>query len=630
MKNKVKIACAAVLTGTMVMGTGMPGLSVFNQNIPGVVYSVKAAESAEQEADETDRSGNVYVEASADGTARKLTVTEGLEGSTAAEEVPVSVKIRYYLDGKEMSPEEMAGVSGKVTIRFEYENLTKERVEVEGKQIEVQVPFLVISAIFLPTDSFSNIEVSDGKVISADEQNIVAGIAFPGLADSLRLQDYEPTEEISIPDAVEVTADVTDFELELTATIVTPCGLSEMDMKDLDDIEELTDAMDELTDASAQLTDGIGELYDGMCAFQSYLSAYASGVEQVNEGAKALADGLAVMDNSKDGLLEGAEALQAGLESLQAALDQISLPSGGGDEMQKAAEAAVLLKQDVESLAEITGVLLEQFEAAASELDGIDLDDLGGTIDAEATRQAREQAKAEAQTVLESVLGQISDEELPPEMKEQIENAVESSSFEGVRVSGAASGVQQQIDDAEEKLQSAVQAVDTDTLAAIIKDMQTQAEILCAYGEQAASFGPQLAGLNTALAELKNGVGALADGSSQLTQGIAALNQGIGEVSQGASALSGGVTELASAGGQLGDGFSILTAGTSALWDGMKTFDREGIQELSKLAGEDLTGVVTRFKALKEAEKCYNQKAGIEERGIESIKFIIETEEITD
>lgn len=617
--------CAAVLSGALILSAGMPVPAVLNRTMPGMADSVTAAEPEE----DADLSGNVYVEADADGTVRKITASEGLEDNEKAAELPVSVNVSYYLNGEKMNPEQMAGASGEVKIRFDYENLTSEQVEIDGKNVEVQVPFMVISAAILPTDVFSNVEVSNGKIIAGDEQNIAAGIAFPGMAESLKLRDYEPTEEVSVPDYIEVTADVTDFELELTATIVTPCGLSDMDTEELDDVDELVDAMDALTDASSQLVSGMGELSDGMNAFQSYLSAYMEGVDQVNEGAKALADGLAVLDTSKGSLVEGAAALQSGLENLRTALAQISIPSGNGEEMQKAAEAAAMLKKDSEMLSELSETIREQFESVCAELGEIDLEEAAAAVDAEATRQAQEQAKAETTAALDEVLGQIDDTELPPEIKQKIADAMGQKTFEGIQITGTTEGIRQQMEAAEQKLKNAAEQENLAGAAEVLNDMQTQLGILASYGESIAELAPQITSLNAALGELNNGVGQLASGSGQLVQGITALDSGIGEAGKGAAALSSGVSELASAGSQLSSGFSILTAGTSALREGMVTFDREGVQEISKLAGKDLTEVLTRFKALKEAEARYTQKVGTEENGVESIKYIIETEEIS-
>ena len=101
--------------------------------------------------------------------------------------------------------------AGKVRIRFDYTNKSSLKVEVNGKTVEVSTPFVVCSAMFLSSDNFSNIEVTNGKTVEMDDQNIVIGYAMPGLSDSLQLKNYEVTEDVDIPEYVELTADVTDF-----------------------------------------------------------------------------------------------------------------------------------------------------------------------------------------------------------------------------------------------------------------------------------------------------------------------------------------------------------------------------------------------------------------------------------
>ena len=64
-------------------------------------------------------------------------------------ELPMTVKITYFLDGKEMSAEEIAGKSGKVTIRYDYTNTLKSKQTVDGKEYEVCVPFLMASGTIL-------------------------------------------------------------------------------------------------------------------------------------------------------------------------------------------------------------------------------------------------------------------------------------------------------------------------------------------------------------------------------------------------------------------------------------------------------------------------------------------------
>ena len=136
------------------------------------------------------------------------------QGTTDAE-LPVSVKLTYYLDGKEISPAELAGKSGKVKIRIDYENHSRQTINVNGKQQMIHTPFLMVTGMILPTDTFSNVEVINGKVISEGKNQIVMGVGLPGLADSLQISDIEGFEDTEIPDYVEISADADNFSLAM-------------------------------------------------------------------------------------------------------------------------------------------------------------------------------------------------------------------------------------------------------------------------------------------------------------------------------------------------------------------------------------------------------------------------------
>lgn len=55
-----------------------------------------------------------------------------------------------------------------------------EKQTVDGK--ELYVPFVVTTGTMLPTKTNSNIEVTNGKVISNGSSNIIMAIAAPGLS----------------------------------------------------------------------------------------------------------------------------------------------------------------------------------------------------------------------------------------------------------------------------------------------------------------------------------------------------------------------------------------------------------------------------------------------------------------
>ena len=68
---------------------------------------------------------------------------------TSVESLPVSQKLTYYLDGKEIAPEDLAGKSGKVTIRFDYTNNEKVTATIDGKEEDIYVPFVALSGVVL-------------------------------------------------------------------------------------------------------------------------------------------------------------------------------------------------------------------------------------------------------------------------------------------------------------------------------------------------------------------------------------------------------------------------------------------------------------------------------------------------
>lgn len=275
---------------------------------------------------------------------------------TSDQEPPVRVKVSYYLDGEQISPRKLAGKSGQVKIRFDYENSATETVTVKNKAYQVQTPFLVISALALPSDTFSNIQVENGKLMQMDDQNMVIGYAIPGLADSLQLSGYEVTEDIDIPEYVEVTADAKDFELEFTASIITPGLLEELDTDDLKDADDFADGMDDLKDGVDDLDEGVGELYDGLKEFDDYLDEYTSGVTALRDAMNQVRDGTVQLAANNKGLNDGAAALQSGLEQLNAGLKEDS--GEGESESSQEALASILEK--------LNGLTDEQKEALAA------------------------------------------------------------------------------------------------------------------------------------------------------------------------------------------------------------------------------------------------------------------------
>ena len=261
---------------------------------------------------------------------------------TSTKETPVSQTITYSLDGKEVKPEELAGKSGKVTIRFDYTNNETVKTKIDGKEEEIYVPFAAISGMVLD-DSFSNVKVTNGKVISDGKNNIVVGYALPGLKESLDVDDSDFDGDVSIPDYVEVTADVENFSLSTTMTVV--MNATNFISKDGDaDLSEVDDMLDTLTDATDQLKDGSGELADGVDTLKSKMGEFKDGVGTLKNGIKDYTDGASTLST-------GIGTLKSGVDTLAGSV--LTLISGVGtlkDGSASAAKGASSLKDGAGTL----------------------------------------------------------------------------------------------------------------------------------------------------------------------------------------------------------------------------------------------------------------------------------------
>ena len=254
---------------------------------------------------------------------------------TTDKELPVTVKLTYYLDGQEISPEDLAGKSGKVKIRIDYTNNEKETVKVNGEDREIYTPFAMISGMILSQDNFSNVKVTNGKVISDGSRNIVVGVALPGLSESIGLSDTEDLDDIDIPDYVEVEADTTNFKLDMTATVATTGVLDDLGIENLDDLKDLKDSLDELTENSLKLVDGSSDLADGTSDLKDGVDDLVDGVSDLSDGASDLYDGVKKVDDGAGDLQDGAKQLADGAGDLQSGAAQLqtgagSLQSGAG------------------------------------------------------------------------------------------------------------------------------------------------------------------------------------------------------------------------------------------------------------------------------------------------------------
>lgn len=247
---------------------------------------------------------------------------------TATEEPPVTQKVTYYLDGKEISPEDLAGKSGKVKICFDYTNTTSYTETVNGEKQTVSVPFAAITGLVLG-DGFENIEVTNGKAEVSDSSSVVLGYALPGLKDSLGIKDKDLDGDVNIPEYMEMTADVKNFSMPAAMTFVVNASdyvsTDGIDTSDLDDmINDLKDASTQLQDGSKTLAEGTDTLADGLSTLQSKLGTFASGVGTLQSGLKTYTDGVSTLSGGLNKLNSNVPTLSNGITTLNSSAKSLN------------------------------------------------------------------------------------------------------------------------------------------------------------------------------------------------------------------------------------------------------------------------------------------------------------------
>jgi putative membrane protein len=247
---------------------------------------------------------------------------------TATEEQPVTQKVTYYLDGKEISPEDLAGKSGKVKIRFDYTNTTSYTETVNGEKQTVSVPFAAITGLVLG-DGFENIEVTNGKAEVSDSSSVVLGYALPGLKNSLGIKDKDLDGDVNIPEYMEMTADVKNFSMPAAMTFVVNASdyvsTDGIDTSDLDDmINDLKDASTQLQDGSKTLAEGTDTLADGLSTLQSKLGTFASGVGTLQSGLKTYTDGVSTLSGGLNKLNSNVPTLSNGITTLNSSAKSLN------------------------------------------------------------------------------------------------------------------------------------------------------------------------------------------------------------------------------------------------------------------------------------------------------------------
>ena len=241
---------------------------------------------------------------------------------TATKQLPVSVKIRYELDGQEMSAKDMEGKSGHLKLTISFTNNYSEVKNINGKSIVIHPSYLAGGMLNMSTGNFTNVKCESGKIVNDGTNEMLAFANIPGLNETLKSAGLDKVNnQLGISDDVTVEADVNNFDLGSIMVGMTNEIDLDQELGDIGSVSELTDGIDQLIEADDQLIDGSKQLYDGTTQLKEQaapLTGSSDQVRQLSAGAIQLNDGVKALQTGISQYTAGASAINEGVNQLYA------------------------------------------------------------------------------------------------------------------------------------------------------------------------------------------------------------------------------------------------------------------------------------------------------------------------
>lgn len=533
--------------------------------------------------------------------------------------LPIECNVKYELDGKELSANEIAGKSGKVKITLQYTNKEERTVDINGKKVKMYVPFVVVAGTIIENENARNIEVSSGKVVDDGSKTVVVGMAMPGLQESLGLSD----DEVEIPSNVEITMDATNFETSSIMSYVTPKVLEEDDLKVFDNLDEIYGQVNTLQTSMNQIQDGANTLKDGTTQLATGANTLKDGVTTAYNGAQTISsevtkstqslknDKSEALDSKTLELIKKQAAESSKLTDEQKAQIKAQAQTSAvlTDEQKaqikaQAAQRAKLTegqKAEITALAKQGAVLTEKQKAQITEKakDGAQLTEAQKTAII-TNAQANYPAITEAEKTLLIVTAQNT------ATQTAVNTALATAENTAKQTAVAtALNVAQQV---------ATQTAET-TAVETAQQIATQTAVTTALTTAQSTATTTAMQTSTTVAK-QVGNQAKKTFTNQVVSQMSTLGNGLNQLTSGLSELNNGATTLANGTNQVNDGATTLA-------EGIKTFNEEGIKKICNYINGDVKDLTTRVQKLTDLSKDYNNFTMLDGENDGEVKFIM-------
>ena len=531
----------------------------------------------------------------------------------ATSELPVDVKVTYYLEGQRKTAKEIAGKSGNITIRFDYD-VKKEEVA-NGKTYKH--PYTMASGLILDNSHFSDVKVSGGKAVDNGNQTIAFGVAFPSMNENLGID----RSKMNIPSFVEISAYTDKFEIAGTYTIALSGLFNDIDTTEVsgatEKIQELKNGLNLLSDSSNKLLKGADDLSAGATEFDKGMAAFVLGVNKLQDGSGQLTTGMDELSKGLMALSANSSQINDGVAKLELSIfDDATkqMRSKTGDESITLTPATYV--QVIKGISDNAIATAEHKLRASLAKQGVTDANLQNQILSVAYNSLMASGKTEAS--MDEISGAIKNAGVIAKEAGFVQKSIDKNQSAVIQILKGQGYTDEQITTELIAVYStALELAGGNPNAIDSKIQETAKEYVKATvifkngGINASDNVSKLAAIAIGketpkqLVDLKvslDQVESLVSGIRQYTSGVDSaaiasqkISSGMGELNKGILDLKGGSIKLSAASKKLKNGIDTLDAG-------LHRFNDEGIEKfVNGLKGNDITNIVNNLEGIKAA-----------------------------
>ena len=528
-------------------------------------------------------------------------------------QLPVECKITYELNGEEISAEELKGKSGNVKIKINYTNNEKHIVSINGKQVTMYTPFIIVAGTKIDNAKNKNIQITNGKIVDNGESTLAVGIAMPGMQENIGISKSK----IDIPEEIEISMETEDFEMGNIIAVVAVKGIDEDLTSDLNSmysqINELANASNEILAGANQLKEGTSELVSGVDQLKDGTGAAYAGSKQIKDEVEESTKNLK-NDNTPAIDSKTLEAIKA--QAMQIATLSDEQKAGIAAQAKAAAKLTDAQKAEIAAQAKLTDEQKAKITAQAKA--GAEFTETQKTAIIEQAQKKYTETLTEAEKQLILTVAQNT----AYQTATTTALAVAESTAEATALKVAQSVAESTAEATALKVaQSVAESTAEATAQTVAQSTATQTAETTAL-TVAQSTATQTAGATATQTATQVGNQAKQKFTNQVVSQMSTLGTALDELTNGLANIDNGVSALSV-------GTNKLDSGALQLANGVKTFNEQGISKINNLVNGDLRNIASRVEKMNELANEYNNYAGIQNGMAGEVKFIMITDSTT-